>query len=82
MTRKDYVAISDVMSTLLSSAVGIRGNDSIFWPVVEGSDPVPPTAYVAHVAYALCDVFAADNPRFDRKRFLSACAIGKGKDDD
>jgi hypothetical protein len=66
MTRKDYVAIADVMSTLRK--------DSFFWPVVEGSDPVPPTAtsYVDHIATALCDVFAADNPRFDRGRFFAA----------
>ena len=25
------------------------------------------------VAWALCDVLAADNPRFDRGRFLNAC---------
>jgi hypothetical protein len=74
MNRKDYRAISDVMSTLR--------NDSIFRPVVEGCDPVPPTAYVAHVAFALCDVFAADNPRFDREQFLAACALGRGKDND
>ena len=63
MTRKDYVAISDAMSTLRK--------DSFFWPMVEGSDSIPPE-YVDHITTALCDVFAADNPRFDRGRFLAA----------
>ena len=74
MTRKDYVAISDVMSTLR--------NDSIFRPVYEGSDPLPGPIIVAYIAFALCDVFAADNPRFDREQFLAACALGRGKDND
>lgn len=33
---------------------------------------------VASIACGLADVFARDNVRFDRDRFLTACGIGKG----
>lgn len=29
----------------------------------------------AFVAHAIADALAADNPRFDRARFLSACGV-------
>jgi len=29
------------------------------------------------IAETLADMFAADNPRFDRARFLAACKTGK-----
>jgi len=30
---------------------------------------------VRDIALALADVFAADNPRFDSERFLTACGV-------
>jgi hypothetical protein len=30
---------------------------------------------IAELAKRLCSVFAADNPRFDRYRFLTACGV-------
>jgi hypothetical protein len=30
---------------------------------------------VRDIALALADVFAADNPRFDEERFLTACGV-------
>lgn len=32
------------------------------------------------LVYALCDMFQADNPRFDRAKFLSACGAGDDND--
>ena len=32
-------------------------------------------AAVSAVAEAIADTMAADNPRFDRKRFLDACGV-------
>jgi hypothetical protein len=63
MTRKDYRAISDVMSTLRKAAAYGSFNE---W-THQDYDAID------KAVDELCDVFAADNPRFDRKRFLKAC---------
>lgn len=34
-------------------------------------------AAAANIARGLADVFAADNPRFDRQRFYFACALNE-----
>lgn len=34
-----------------------------------------PTASQAKLAEAFCDMFEADNPRFERGRFLKACGV-------
>lgn len=42
-----------------------------------GSPEVVPSYLRAtkHIANALADYFASDNPRFDRVRFLEACGV-------
>lgn len=42
-------------------------------PMVQGTA----VAVVERFASALCGVFAADNPRFNRRLFLSACGLGE-----
>lgn len=32
------------------------------------------------MAFALCEEFGADNPRFDRSRFLKACGLESSND--
>lgn len=61
MTRKHYEAI----------AAAIREESDAFPTdlVVRGT--------LERLASALGGVFAADNPRFDRARFLAACGIGE-----
>lgn len=34
-----------------------------------------PTASQAKLAEAFCDIFEADNPHFERGRFLKACGV-------
>ena len=60
MTRKDYVAIAEA----------IREE----WAAWEEAGPNSDTGKwaCADVAVKLCEVFAADNPRFDEERFLEA----------
>lgn len=57
MTRKDYVAIAAALAKEKPGTNWDR-NKMVQWEL----DTV-----------AIADVFARDNPRFDRQRFLSAC---------
>ncbi len=54
MTRKDYVAIAQVLESVEP------GKDSGVWLVLRER---------------IADVFAGDNPRFDRERFYIACKV-------
>jgi len=58
MTRKDYEAIANVFSKLSDSDIaGTPDGNLMLSKVVEG----------------VADVLKADNERFDRQRFLTAC---------
>jgi hypothetical protein len=71
MTRKDYRAIADAMNTLRKHSV-LRSNPSQY------SDRfIDVPAYVDKTIHELCDVFAADNPQFDRGRFFAACTLDR-----
>jgi len=37
-----------------------------------------PTASMSKMAESFADMFARDNPRFDRARFYEACGLGIG----
>jgi len=63
MTKKDYQAIARAIH-------GIR----IETPA--GDDPM---AALDRVTQELCSILAADNPRFDRQRFVEACETGRCK---
>jgi len=53
MTRKDFVAIADVIKNV---------------PFTDKQDRVI-------LSCRLVDMLSADNPRFDRTRFLEACGV-------
>jgi hypothetical protein len=62
MTRKDYVAIAKEINLHLSASEdGIQGART--------------RAVVRVLAAGIADVMAADNPSFDRARFLKACGV-------
>ena len=60
MTRKDYVAI----------AAGIAAAKAKY-----AKDCVPEHAALYVAAQMLAATLAADNPRFDRAKFLQACGV-------
>lgn len=65
MTRKDYVVLAGVIQDTYAqfNTPGQPDYNSVAgWGV-------------ATVALNICDVLAADNPRFDRERFLTACGV-------
>jgi hypothetical protein len=70
MTRKDYVAIAKAVAEGWADCV----ESAKVQAAISGTQPDYREAYaVANVVANLCDVFAADNPRFDRERFETAC---------
>lgn len=65
MSRKDYQSIAAALCETQPAVVdGDRCNDALR------------NQWQATVS-AIADVFAADNPRFDRVRFLRACNGGE-----
>lgn len=63
MSRKDYVAIAKAISSEVQS---LKVADN--W---DGID----TAYT--ITKVIADVFGADNERFDRDKFITACGFVK-----
>lgn len=60
MTRKHFEAIAHI----LDAERAVRS-------------ATPAQVGVVHaLALSLSDLFAAENPRFDRNRFLTACGVG------
>jgi hypothetical protein len=64
MTRKDYILIADRINAALH-------NPSHFY----ASNAPDYDNGVKSVAVALANVLAADNPSFDRAKFLAACGV-------
>lgn len=65
MTRKDYV----------SAAAAIQSTREA--PRFSGAGVAEYGAACDDIARSLADVFAADNPRFDRERFYSAAGVAQ-----
>lgn len=63
VTRKDYIALADVIERRTHLVSRNRGY-AVGWHDA-----------LSDVAYALCVVLRADNPRFDADRFLDACNV-------
>lgn len=59
MTRKHYVA----MAVSITEAIEAANDDQAV------------TAALFRIASDFCDMAKADNPRFDRTRFLAACGF-------
>jgi hypothetical protein len=65
MTRKDYELIAGVLSDALDSFYADHNRGLLHnAPSMHGM-----------VAESMADALAADNPRFDRERFLKACGV-------
>ena len=61
MSRKDYVAVAGLIRSRLPYG-GTTTHKCHY-------------AAVADFAGGMADLFASDNPRFDRGRFLAACGL-------
>ena len=63
MTRKDYVAIAQCIS------------DGALINCATQHDLIMNTGTRTKIAWQLATMMRADNPRFDRARFLKACGV-------
>jgi hypothetical protein len=72
MTRKDYVAIAAVFKAQMIRADAIYNEASNADMRARG---MLLRAGMQSAAEGVCHVMAADNPRFDRARFLKACGV-------
>lgn len=61
LTKRTYVAVADLLATQIAP---------ILRPVDPTPDPLLPATVWAALIEAFGDYFAADNPAFDRARFM------------
>ncbi|MDE2022558.1 MAG: hypothetical protein KGI71_06645 [Patescibacteria group bacterium] len=73
MTKKDYVAIAAVVA----GATYTVERDAAGNALVPADVAYAQGTHAAReiIAADLANVFAADNPQFDRAKFLSACGV-------
>ncbi len=64
MTKKDFQAIAREMHKMIEAA---------------RTTTATPEQTARYCAARIADVLQADNPRFDRARFIEACETGKCK---
>jgi hypothetical protein len=64
MTKKHYIRVAEAFASSVRQS---------------GNHPDRPAQFYAlrEVADRLCAVFAMDNPRFSRERFLTACGLAE-----
>lgn len=77
MSKKDYQAIARAVYRLHVDYDAKRGDGTYLWD--EGAVAHGAKRMHKMIIAALADVLAADNPRFDRSRFLEACETGRCK---
>ena len=71
MSKKHYIVIAGIL----------KQRRQVCFDAGRTSDPYRQGAVAATnaVVLELAEYFAAENPRFDRARFLAACGLGEGK---
>jgi hypothetical protein len=84
MTKKDYELIARVLLAQRQAAVRVVAADNEYWAALAtGQDTeeaetsgvlVGVVDGIDSVARALADELAGTNPRFNRERFIAACA--------
>jgi hypothetical protein len=69
MTKKNYIAIAEIVKKHFKGAVGYNGNDEVIKATIR--------QLISDLAY---NVLMPDNPRFNEERFFVACGfIGKNE---
>lgn len=68
LSRMHYQGIGDAIATVADRRWGDRGETSY-------TDDGDGMQALAEVAGELCAYFLADNPSFDRRRFLERCSL-------
>lgn len=72
MTRKDYVLLAEAIAQFTRDLDA----DDLITTSEKGRAILSGERVAAQtIAHRLADLFALDNPRFDRSRFLKACGV-------
>lgn len=71
MTRKDYVKMAEIVR-VANGRYGSGQIDGVGEPYTDMPDG---DTIIKFFVSELVDLFAADNPRFDRNRFAKACEV-------
>lgn len=72
MTKKDYIKFAEMIKTRKNELIRL---------IDESASPTTIRAWeereqeVSDMSILIADIFADDNPRFDRSRFLRACGL-------
>jgi hypothetical protein len=67
LSRKTYVAVAEILSGQLEGLAPITES----WDIERQTE----RRVIENVARGLSNLFADDNPNFDRDRFLAACGV-------
>ena len=67
MTRKHFEAVAEIIRLSAPLEPALHENESIW---IDGAKDM-----LGRVASDLADLFAQENPRFDREKFLRACGV-------
>jgi len=70
-SRKSYNDMAEVFKREIDECTQLI-NDGCSQPF--GSERIR-IDVISRIAYATADMFASDNPRFDRTKFLEACGV-------
>jgi hypothetical protein len=70
MTRKDYVKFAAMLKDQRQAAIDCNS-------LKPGADTMLKIGTLNTTVFSMADIFAADNPNFDRDRFLQACGVNK-----
>ena len=71
MSRKDYEKIANAIKEQADIAAWQQAHPDSW----DGNEPFGRRMAVIQIAMAVADVMEADNPRFDRNRFMTACGV-------
>ena len=71
MSKKDYEVIAKAIREQADIAAWQKANPDKW----DGNEPFGRRMAVIQIATAVADVMEADNPRFDRNRFMTACGV-------
>ena len=66
MTRKDYIAIAEVIRGVLQDLTDDE--------CMESEDGLMVATYIAAIGHGLANYMEQDNPNFNRSKFIEACS--------
>jgi hypothetical protein len=73
MSKQDYIKFAKMIKGQVNAVQSMRSGE-----IMNASNPIFHDGYsvaIFNTAHNMADIFAEDNPNFDRDRFLKACGV-------